>query len=126
MKKLLIYCLSLIFLIALWGMQLATGPHGGTLKKSGDYLVEMNSSDINFYCWLLDEKTNPISNKNITCSVKFFFPDNTILDSEAQPFGEDGFTIENTGKFLSCEVTFHIRGKSVSAKFESSSPVVRE
>lgn len=125
-KKLWCYCFGLVFLAGSLGMQFGAGPHGGILKKTGNHHIEINGSDRNFYCWLLDENTKSISNKNISCDVRFFFPDNTILDSEARPFGEDGFIIENSNPFLSCQVTFHVQGQSVSAKFESISPVVRE
>lgn len=125
-KVLGFFCLYTVFFAASSGIQLSTGPHGGVMKRTGEHHIEMNNPDMNFYCWLLDKNANPTSNKNITCEAKFFFPDNTILDSKAQPFGEDGFVIENAGEFLSCQVTFHVQGKTVSAKFESTTPVVRE
>lgn len=126
-KTLGIFFVALAFFFGLWGLQSDTGPHGGIMKPAGiNHMIEMNSADNTFYCWLLDKNAKPISNENITCEVKFFFADSSIVDSKAMPFGKDGFTIEHTGIFFSCQVTFNIQGKSISAKFESPGPIVKE
>ena len=104
--------------------QTDTGPHGGQMKKAGNYLIEINNSGTRLYCWLLNENAKPIENKNIICDVKFYFPDHSVLDSRAEPLGKDGFSIKNAGLYFSCQVRFRVHGKYVSANFESISPIV--
>ena len=57
------------------------GPHGGVIKQTNDnnYLIETKNIYSDFYVFLLDKKTKPISNIGILCDVRFIFYDETIL-----------------------------------------------
>jgi hypothetical protein len=116
-----------ILLVSLGVFQTTTfGPHGGIVKPAGSYQIEMKNPYGNLYAYLLDVESKPIRNKRITCSVRYYFPDNTTTDVDLKPYGEDGFTTETTIKFYLCKVTFNLQGKSVSAKFENENPIVQK
>ncbi len=102
------------------------GPHGGIVKPTGDYQIEMKHTFGNLYAYLLTKKSTPINNKRISCSVRYYFPDNTTTEVDLKPYEEDGFMAETTIRFYSCKVTFNLPGKSVSAKFENEKPIVRK
>ena len=103
------------------------GPHEGVVKPAGDYNIEVKNSFTNFYAYLLDKKNKPISNKGITCEVRFIFSDNTGISTSLIPYLEDGFTTEKMmPEFYSCRVYFNIQGKSVSAKFENKNTIVQK
>jgi len=113
-------------LIAQTFSQTTVGPHGGTVQQVEKYQIEMKNPFPNFYAYLLDNKSKPISNKSISCNVRFFFPDNTSMDAELKQFGDDGFSLESaTAKFYACRITFNVFGKNVSARFESESAIVQ-
>ncbi len=125
---LLVLLLSgIVVLYSLDTYQSPSGPHGGDVKQAENFNIEMKASFPSIYVYLLDQKLKPINNKGITCEIKFFFPDDTSTDLELKPFQDDGFIMESSKIVYNfCIVTFNVFGKSVSAKFEKESTVVRE
>ena len=102
------------------------GPHGGVVKPAGKYNIEMKSLATHFRAYLLDEHTHPLSNKGITCKVKFMFADSTLVDADLTPFGGDGFESTSiVGNFQSARITFNVRNESVSAVFANESVFVK-
>lgn len=99
--------------------QSIAGPHGGAIQQADNYNIELNAVSSNLYAYLLDQKLKPISNKGISCEVKFLLTDNTTMDAALKPFLEDGFIMESsTIVYQSCKITFNVHGNSISAKFE--------
>ena len=131
MKTKIIIIIVLIILaallISLKYLQPAYGPHQGIVKSGGEYNIEMKNSPQNFYTFLLDKKNNPISNKGISCEVRFVFADNTGVVKYLEPYGEDGFSLASGApNFLSCRIYFNVLGKTISAKFENEVPIAKE
>ena len=127
--KLIFLALLLIFIFVLLGFvhyQPSIGPHGGTVKQTENYNIEMKNPYGNFYAYLLDKKLKSISNKGISCEVKFFLADNTNIDIVLKPQGDDSFFTETTVQYQSCRITFNLFGKMVSAKFENETPMVKK
>ena len=122
----LIIIAALVLLVSQNPFRSSTGPHGGIVKPAGNYQIEVNNPYGNLYAYLLDIESKPIKNKKITCSVRYYFPDDTTTDMDLKPFGDDGFMTETTIKFYSCKITFNLQGKSVSAKFENESQIVQK
>lgn len=128
--KLILVGLLLSGIILLYSLnidQSPTGPHGGELKQAESFNIEMLSSFPNLYVYLFDQKLQPINNKEVTCEIKFFFPDHTSKDLNLKPFEEDGFVIE-TSKIVynACKVTFNVSGRPVSAMFEREHSIVKK
>jgi hypothetical protein len=122
----LLIIIALILLVSLNVFQSPFGPHGGMVKDAGEYQIEMKNPYGKLYAFLLDKAYTPIKNKRISCSARYYFPDNTTTDVDLKPFGEDGFVTETTIKFNLCKITFNLQGKSVSAKFENENPIVQK
>jgi len=99
-------------------------PHGGTLKKAGDYYIEMKNADRLFNAYLLTKKLKPINTKDIFGVVKFHLPDSTDIDIQLKPFAKDGFSCESPVGFYSCKITFNVVGTSVSAQFANPTQIV--
>lgn len=103
------------------------GPHGGVVKDAGRYKIEMKSLPGHFSSYLLDQHTQPMSNKGLTCRVKFIFADSTMVDADLVPFGSDGFEAKSQiGQFQSCRITFMARGENISAVFENEGVLVKD
>jgi ABC-type cobalt transport system substrate-binding protein len=128
--KIILIILLLILaamLISLNYFQSSTGPHQGTVKKAGEYNIEVKNSYTNFYAYLLDKKSKPISNKGISCEVKFVFGDHTGISIPLIPYKDDGFTTEDVvPEFYSCSVNFNVMGKLISAKFENENTIAQK
>ena len=107
--------------------QVATGPHGGRLQQAEKFNIETNTYNSEFYAYLLDKQYKPISNKGVTCKIRFLFPDTTNLDFTLKPYQEDGFRIESsiTG-YHSYRVIFNAFGENISAKFENQITLVQK
>ena len=102
------------------------GPHGGVLKKSNNYYIEMKTVDNFFYTYLLDGKQKVISSKNLSCNVRFFLADSTDLILQLKPF-DNGFKGENIQGYRYCKITFNVDEKTTeSALFENQKPVVNK
>ena len=114
-------------IISMDTFQVTTGPHGGKLQQADDFNIEMKTSYPHFYTYLLNKQCQPISNKGVSCEIKFFFPDGTTFDTPLKPYEEDGFTMESSiSSYNSYRVTFHAFGKIVSAKFENENAIVKK
>jgi hypothetical protein len=101
------------------------GPHGGTIKKAGNYFIEMTNPDKFFYAYLLDKDSHTLSNKGISGDVKFFLPDSSIFEVQLKPSGDNAFSGEGFPGFYSCKISFNVFGNSVSAKFENQTLIAR-
>lgn len=100
--------------------QVITGPHGGRLQEADKFNIEVNTTYSEFYAYLLNKQYKPISNKGVTCKIRFLFPDSTNLDVNLKPYQEDGFRIESSvSGYHSYRVIFNAFGKNISAKFEN-------
>jgi|ERR1700741_235277 len=96
------------------------GPHGGVIKKAGDYFIEMKNSETVFNAYLLNQKLEPVNIQNVFGEVKFIFPDSTDMLIQLRQEENDVFVCDPPKGFFTCKVTFTIIGKSVSAKFVNS------
>src|ERR1035437_5687794 len=110
-----LFILATVFFYALKPFQTTTGgPHGGSLQKVENYHIEMKAFNTNIYTYLLDEKLKPISNKEMSCTIQFFFNDSVTTDARMKPTGEDGFILEsNAIAYRSCKVAFKMPGKTL-------------
>lgn len=101
------------------------GPHGGRLKSVDNFNIEVKVVSPGFHVYLLDKQLNSINNKGMSCEIRFFLYDNTILDVALKPFGNDGFMVESslTG-YHSYNVIFYAFGKQIKAKFEAENIIV--
>ena len=101
--------------------------YGGIVKQAGKYKIEMvlnpllKTDPLNFY--LMNKKGKPVSNKDITGKVECTFQDGATETLTLEPSGEDGFAVQliNKTQPFVCLVTFQIKGKSATARFENSS-----
>ena len=119
-----LYCVTIA--LVSWNKLSSTGPHGGTLKKAGNYFIEMKTVEKFFYAYLLDKKLKSIDNKNVSGEVKFFMSDSTNFNVSLKRNTDDAFTCENLARSNSCKITFLVFGNSVSAKFENSALLVEK
>lgn len=113
----------LIFLISFstfgTAQNTSTAPHGGQLKTSGYYRVEVVDCSGYLEVYLYELNMRPVSNYNMTGKVDFHYPDNTCVTSPLFPYGVDSFTAEPEHQlYKSCEVFIQGRSFSVQAKFE--------
>lgn len=107
--------------------QVTTGPHGGRLQQAEKFNIEANASFSEFYTYLLDKQLKPISNKGITCKIRFLFSDSTNIDVTLNPYQEDGFRIESSvSGYHSYRVIFNAFGENISAKFENQINIVQK
>jgi hypothetical protein len=102
------------------------GPHGGTVKQAESYCIEVKNPPGVFYAYLLDKKLKAVSNKGISCEVIFYAVDNSTSNVVLKPDGADAFYTENITPYESCRVTFNVFGKSVSAKFQNETLMVKK
>ena len=104
-----------------------TGPHGGSVKETGKYIIEMKNDVSQIYVYLLDKKLRSLGTKGIACEVRFFFPDSTTVDANLFPYDNEGFSnVAGVSGFSSCRVTLNLSGEKVSALFASEISVVKE
>ena len=107
--------------------QVITGPHGGRLQEAENFNIEVNTTYSEFYAYLLNKQYKPISNKGVTCKIRFLFPDSTNIDVTLNPYKEDGFRIESSvSGYRSYRVIFNAFGENISAKFENQIAIVQE
>lgn len=128
MRNAINYILIIFMFVTLisWNLFLPLGPHGGRVEKADGFFIEMRSIEKVLNIYLLDKKLNPISSKGISGKVQLFFSDSTALNFPLKPFGDDSFTCETPSEYYACKVTFHLFGKSVSAKFDTPMLMVLE
>ena len=102
------------------------GPHGGKTEKAGDHYIEVQKDDAHFYAFLLNKDKESIKNTNISCEIKFFLLDGTSLNIPLKPFGDEAFVIDYfESDYESYRITFEVEGKSVNAKFDKESFLVK-
>lgn len=102
------------------------GPHGGQLKEVDNYNIEVNAVYSHFYVYLLDKQNKTISSRDLTAEIRFFLYDGTNLDIPLKPQAKEGFELQYFKfDYNSYRITFQVDGKSVSAKFENESILVK-
>lgn len=128
--KILIFSTPFIvaFLVQVFNfIQLGTGPHGGKIKQAQIYKIEAKSMYPFIYMYLLDNKNDPVKNKNLSCDITFLLTDSTDYVVNAKPYRDDGFLIESGALYYnSFRVTFNVSGKLVSATFQNENVVVKK
>jgi hypothetical protein len=86
----------------------------------------MKTDYTHFYAYLLTKENKSIINKDITCEIRFFLLDGTSLDIPLKPFEDNAFVIDYfASDYGSFRIMFQVAGKSVSAKFENESLLVK-
>ena len=108
--------------------QIQQGPHKGVVEKAGNsYFIEFKYLNQEIHTYLLNKTYTCISNKGISCEIKFIYSDSTSYTQSLQPIGNEGFSTGFiTSQFNSCRIIFNIAGKTVSAKFENQNPLVQK
>src|ERR1700758_483984 len=80
LSKNIVILLFLIFSIqVVKAQQNGLGPHGGRLKTTGNYKIELFGCDDYIEVYLFDKDVNAISNNNITGAVEFFYSGQATL-----------------------------------------------
>lgn len=103
------------------------GPHGGIVKKAGNYNIELKTAYPYLYTFLLDKNIKPINNKGITCEARFVFSDNTDLNVSLISFMNDGFSTKLvTQDYSFVQILFNVKGEAVSSKFENENLIVKQ
>jgi len=124
---LIILVLVALTLIALSYLQTNEGPHGGRLKQSGNYYIELKLSESGVYAYLNDSDLKPVSNRGITCELKTVFPDHIEMKLFMQAIGDDGFYADlPTGELLEYKINFNVMGKPVVASFKNEKLIVQK
>lgn len=103
----------------------AVAPHGGELKKSGKYTIEMlanlilKEDKLSFYVYKHSMKL--LSNEEINGTIVIKYEDGTIVNEilEKRDNGQFVVQLENTTSFQ-CIVSFIIKGKKYTAEFNNS------
>ena len=96
------------------------GPHGGIIKKSGNYLIEMKVSENILSTYFITKKSKPVSVTAVSGEVKFSFADNADLIVPLKAITETRFICETPSGFSECVITFNYLGKAISAKFSNT------
>lgn len=131
MARTKIFLIILLVLLALtliaWHLsQPILGPHGGTIKQTGNYYIQVKTSYPYLYAFLLDKEIKPISNKGISCEARFIFADHTDMKVALTTFEEDGFSTRlTTQEFISSQIYFNGNGISVTAQFENQKLIAK-
>lgn len=110
-----LYCI-LIALVS-WSKAQPKGPHGGVLKKTQNYFIEIKTPGKFIYAYLLDKKLKTINDKEMSCNVNYSLPDSTGFNLKLKPSPDGGFMAENSNGFNGCLVTFATIGQSISARY---------
>ena len=104
----------------LQGQDTLRGPHGGAIKSSGNYRVELLECNEYFEAYLFTKDMDGMSNYGITGDIKYFYSNGTSKSSPLTFYGNDGFTAKvPDGGFIYCRVTMDILGTPISIKFEN-------
>src|SRR3989344_1502778 len=102
------------------------GPHEGRIQKVGNNYIEVKKEYIHLYAFLLDEQKNAMNNKDISCEIRFFIKDGSTLDIPLTKHGVDGFVVDYIANdYNSFRITFEMGGKSIGAKFDNESLLVK-
>ena len=115
--------LAILFLFSqsISAQQKDIGPHGGRLKTTGDYKIELFGCDNYIEVYLYDRDTNAVNNNNITGTVEYFYQAEATLSSPLVPYGMDGFTANiPVNTFAYSKPSLIINGQFiVTEKFEN-------
>lgn len=96
-------------------------PHGGRIKASGYYRVEVVECYEYMEIYLYEPGMLPVMNHGISGSVDFHYPGGVCLSSPLYPYGVDGFTAEIRQQcYSSCVVMLSGQGMGVSVLFSGS------
>lgn len=97
-------------------------PHGGKIEEAGFYHIEFLKKDNKVYFYLLDNNVKSFSNTSITGSVLMQFKDGNSKTITLTPAGTDGFIANDAQAidFSKAIVTFRIKEKTTSAKFNNT------
>ncbi len=117
-----LYCILIAFVS--WSKTQARGPHGGIIKRTQNYVIEINTPGKFIYAYLLDRKLNTINDKELACDVKFSLSDSTSFNLKLKPTNDGGFMGENLNGFNGCVVTFTAFSKTITARYENASILV--
>jgi hypothetical protein len=106
-----------------WYTKAPDGPHGGVVKKAGNYYIEMKNPENYFSVYLLDRKLKTIKDKVDLAEVRFFMSDSTTLDVKLTPSPGNAYATKSIPGFVSCKITFKVSGNEISAMFENHAQV---
>lgn len=105
--------------------EITIGPHGGKIKNTRNYKIELKNDNSVFYAYLLSKKGIAIPNNGISCEIRFFFPDSTTLDFPLKPYQKEGFVMESSLlNYTSYIVNFNVLGKIETAKYGNENALV--
>ena len=95
------------------------GPHGGRMKQSGRFKIELLGCTGHVEVYLLDNEGQAMSNYDIKGKVNFVFKNKTGPDIPLQAYGRDGFSANiPQSDFFNCIVTIEILSSPITATFE--------
>lgn len=118
--------IALIHMTSYTPIQVPDGPHGGTIKKSGNFFIEMKNPYERMYAYLFDRGMKPVSNKSVICNVRFYYNDSTSTDMKLEPFEEEGFVSASTvPDYATCKIMFNVGENIIEAKFDNSAFLVK-
>ncbi len=111
----------LFFAQGIYAQQKDIGPHGGRLKTTGNYRVELFGCENYLEVYVLDIDNDAINNANIKGSVEFFYPNQTTLSYPLVQYGMDGFTAKiPVTTFYQCRVSLNINSEFIiTEKFDN-------
>ena len=121
MKRIGFTVMLAVLFLYVEAQQSGFGPHGGRLKRTGNYQIELFGCDNYLEVYLFDRDTNAINNNDIKGTVVFYYSGEASLSSTLIRYGMDGFTAKiPTDTFLYCKPSFDIKGEYIiSDKFEN-------
>jgi hypothetical protein len=94
-------------------------PHGGEIKISNNYFIELLFSTEDTYVYVFDKHIKPIENTGIDGKIIFKQYDSTMTTIGLEPYRQDGFIAKTSvPAYSNCTVYFNIRGKRISTQFD--------
>lgn len=102
------------------------GPNDGRIQKVGNNYIEVKKDNVHLYAFLLDSQKNMMNNIDMTAEIRFFRIDGSTIDIPLTKHGVNGFVIDYlTNDYNAFRITFEIGGKSIGAKFDNESLLVK-
>jgi len=99
------------------------GPHQGTLKAAGKYMIELFGCSDHMEIYVFTKDLQATSNVGITGEVQFFDGKNTVV-AQLVLYGRDGFAAKlPTTEFDSCSVGISMPDGRITAEFPSECPI---
>ncbi len=119
----IIVLLSLLFFFSqvICAQQKDIGPHGGRLKTTGNYRIELFGCENYLEVYVFDIDNEAINNANIKGDVEFFYQNQATLSYLLVKYGMDGFTAKiPVTTFYQCRVSLDINSEFiVTEKFDN-------